>query len=288
MAKRGPFIEPTRSTASVPPALQQMRVAKQGDGDYACGLFALVTAAWKLRTTAAQAGASTLLSGLAPADRARVAARLPKIGLFEKDLRALANAAGLAMYRPNTHDLAQFCEPGWLWMALVLVRFTSPNGEESCVYKHYVLVVEHLPGDGAFVVADPHPWNPSMYCVDEREFEAAWRAPRRPRVHPGPPLSIQLRGMHNLTPDCRFIPPPCPLGAACAHRQRHPSSNGERSPAVSNRDPATDEQRGRILRRASCTCGDEAPESSTVLRNGTMLSGELLGAADRIRSQTVA
>ena len=184
----GPFIEPTRSTAAVPPALQQMRVAKQGDNDYACGLFALVTAARKLGTTSARAGVTTILGGLEGTARARIEARLPKIGLFEKDLRALADAAGLAVYRPNTHDAAQFREPGWLWMALVLVRFTSPNGEETYVQKHYVLVVEHLPTAGALVVADPHPWNPPVYCVGEHEFEVAWRAAKTK----GPPWAAAL------------------------------------------------------------------------------------------------
>jgi hypothetical protein len=176
--RRGPFIEPTRSTATVPPALQQMRVAKQGDGDYACGLFALVTAARKLGTTSARAGAINLLDGLDAAARTR----------FEKDVRALASAAGLAVYRPNTHDIAQFREPGWLWMALVLVRFAPPGDEDSYVEKHYVLVVDHLPAKGAFVVADPHPWNPPVYCVGEREFEAAWRAAKTK----GPPWAAAL------------------------------------------------------------------------------------------------
>jgi hypothetical protein len=188
MAKRRPSIEPTRSRVAVPPALQQLRVAKQGDGDYACGLYALVTAARKLRTTTGRAGATTLLAGLEPAARARIEARLPKVGLFEKDVRALAKAAGLAVYRPNTHDLAQFREPGWLWMALVLVQFAPPSGGESYVEKHYVLVVDHLSDESVFVVADPHPWNPATYCVDEREFEAAWRAAKSK----GPPWAAAL------------------------------------------------------------------------------------------------
>lgn len=96
--KRRPFIKPTRSTATVPTALQQMRVAKQGDGEDACGLFALVTAARKLRTTFVRAGAPVLLAGLDAAARVRVEVRLPKVGLLEKDIRALANAAGLAVY----------------------------------------------------------------------------------------------------------------------------------------------------------------------------------------------
>jgi hypothetical protein len=186
-AKRGPFIEPRRTTATVPSALQQLRVAKQDSGDYACGLFALVTAARKLRTTA-RAGATSLLAGLDTATRRRVEARLPKDGLLEKDVRALARAAGLAVYRPNTHDVAQFREPGWLWMALVLVRFAQSSRLDSYVEKHYVLVVDHLPDEHVFVVADPHPWNPPLYCVDEPMFEAAWRAAKTK----GPPWAAAL------------------------------------------------------------------------------------------------
>ena len=186
--KRRPFIEPTRSTATVPSALHLLRVAKQGDGDYACGLFALVTAARKLRTMPARAGGPVLLAGLDAATRARIEARLPKVGLFEKDVRALAQAAGLAVYRPNTHDVAQFREPGWLWMVLVLVQFVPPSGGESYVEKHYVLVLDHFPDERVFVVADPHPWNPALYCVDEHEFEAAWRAAKTK----GPPWAAAL------------------------------------------------------------------------------------------------
>lgn len=193
--QRRPFIEPTRSVATVPTALQQLRVAKQGDGDYACGLFALVTAARKLRTTSARAGAADLLAGLDAADRVRVEARLPKVGLFEKDVRALARAAGMAVYRPNTHDVGQFREPGWLWMALVLVRFVPPTGAESYVEKHYVLVLEHLPDERVFVVADPHPWSPPLYCVDEQEFDAAWRAAKSK----GPPWAAALHTASGLT-----------------------------------------------------------------------------------------
>src|SRR5437763_860034 len=102
------FIEPTRSTLAVPVALRRMRAAKQGDEDYACGLFAVLTAARKLGTMSARAGVTAILEGLEAVERARIEARLPRIGLFEKDLRALANAAGLAVYRPNTHDAGQF------------------------------------------------------------------------------------------------------------------------------------------------------------------------------------
>ncbi len=188
MAAHRPFIDPTRSRVTVPPLLQRVRVAKQRDIGRACGLYAVVTAARKLGTMLPRAGAPTLLANLEPATRVQVEARLPRTVLLEKNLRALANAAGLSMYRPNTHDLTQFHEPNWLWIALVLVRFAPPNGVNSHVGKHLVLVLNHLPSSGTLVVADPHPWNPPVYCVDEREFERAWRAAKTK----GPPWAAAL------------------------------------------------------------------------------------------------
>lgn len=176
------------SDAVVPKSLRDVAVAKQGDGDYACGLFALMTAARQLGAPGRRQNATELLASLAPADRRRIEARIPRVGLFEKDLRALAAAAGLSIYRPNTHDAAQFREPGWLWMALVMARFTHPSNGESDVEKHYVLVLGHLKEEAALVIADPHPWNPSVYSVDEKAFEAAWRAAKTK----GPPWAAAL------------------------------------------------------------------------------------------------
>lgn len=186
--RRQASIVPGASGAVVPPSLRDLAVAKQGAGDYACGLFALTTAARQLGAIRRRQGATALLARLAPADRARIEARIPHLGLFEKDVRALAAAAGLSIYRPNTHDAAQFREPGWLWMALVLARFTHPSNGESHVEKHYVLVLGHLQAETALIVADPHPWNPPVYAVDEKAFEAAWRAAKTK----GPPWAAAL------------------------------------------------------------------------------------------------
>ena len=56
----------------------------------------------------AGAGAPTLLANLEPGARAGIESRLPGATLLEKDLRALARAAGLETYRPNTHEVEQF------------------------------------------------------------------------------------------------------------------------------------------------------------------------------------
>jgi hypothetical protein len=172
----------------VVPASLRIAVAKQRDRDYACGLFAVTTAAHQLGALERRHGATTLLERLDPVARARIEARLSHGGLLEKDVRALAAAAGLYAYRPNTHDAAQFRQPGWLWMARVLVRFTDPASGASYVEKHYVLVLDHLRAEGSLVVADPHPWNPPVYCVDEATFEASWRGSKTK----GPPWAAAL------------------------------------------------------------------------------------------------
>ena len=51
-----------------------------------------------------------------------------------------------------------------------------------------MLVLEYLADERVFVVADPHPWNPPLYCVDEQDFEAAWRSAKAK----GPPWAAAL------------------------------------------------------------------------------------------------
>lgn len=169
----GRALVPRSSNVAVPHRWLSLRVSKQGDDDYACGLHCIVTAARQLGA-AGGTKPSLILKKLTTPDESRIKERLPTIGLFEKDLRALAVAAGLGLYRPNTHDASQFQQPGWLWMAFALVKFTAPTGAESDE-GHYLLVLDHLADEGVLVIADPHPWNPSVYCVGLDDFESAWR-----------------------------------------------------------------------------------------------------------------
>lgn len=180
------------SGVPVPARWRTLRVSKQGDDDSACGLHCLTTAARHLGTIKAAEGACRILRKLNPQDRERIWSRLCARGLFEKDLRILAAAAGLAVYRPKKQDVAQFKdaqfkeEPDQLWMALVKVPFTDPNGDASTSEDdasedwHYVLVLEHLADEGVLVLADPHPWKPSVYCMRFDDFESAWRAAKDP------------------------------------------------------------------------------------------------------------
>jgi hypothetical protein len=94
-------------------------------------------------------------------------------GLVEKELRKLADAAGLVMRRPHKQDLTQFDEGG-LWIAMV--RYTFPAGGTALAepFNHYVLVLSHLRDEGALVIADPHPSRPPLYCLSDASFEKAW------------------------------------------------------------------------------------------------------------------
>lgn len=186
----------SRSSALVPAASglvpsrwRSLRVSRQGENDYACGLHCIVTAARHLGVRGA-VQPSRILKALAPPHVSRIQARLPTVGLLEKDIRALASTAGLGVYRPNTHKVSQFKvqEPDWLWMALVLVKFTPPSGAEYDA-GHYVLVLDHVAENGALVLADPHPSNPPVYCVALEDFESAWRAAKTK----GPPWAAWLR-----------------------------------------------------------------------------------------------
>jgi len=178
---------PGSSSVAVPLRWRRLPVSKQGDDDYACGLHCIVTAAPHLGASPGRRGPQRILKAPTPPHAIRIQARLPAVGLSEKDIRALAAATGIALYRPNTHEVAQFTEPGGIWMAFVLVRFTAPTRAQSDE-RHYVLVLDHLADDGVLVVADPHPWNPSVYCVALDDFESAWRAAKAK----GPPWAAAL------------------------------------------------------------------------------------------------
>jgi hypothetical protein len=111
------------------------------------------------------------------AARERIAARLPAVGLFDRDIRALCDAAQLDVWRPRDQRVEQFVEGDWIWMAFVRAVFVA--AESAYVGRHYVLVLEYLADASALVIADPHPWNPDVYCVDIDRFAAAWSSTKR-------------------------------------------------------------------------------------------------------------
>jgi hypothetical protein len=184
---RSSALMPAASGIAVPPRWHSLRVSRQGEDDHASGLHCIATAARHLAHSPAEP--SRILQALAPPHASRIQARLSAVGLLEKEIRILAATVGLGVYRPNTHKVAQFkCqEPGLLWMAFVLVKFTALSGTERD-QGHYVLVLDHVAEDGALVLADPHPWNPPVYCVERDDFESAWRAAKTK----GPPWAAWL------------------------------------------------------------------------------------------------
>lgn len=186
---------PGASNVAPPQWWRKLSVSKQGPDDMACGLHALTTAAWHLGTLPRAVGAMRLVKMLDPLVASRIRAQLPADGLFEKDLRLLAKAAGLSVYRPNSHDVAQFRGAGWLWMAFVTVMFKDPHGHTpDTADGHYVLVLDHLSNEDALILADPHPWNPPVYCVATRAFDAAWRAAKK-----GAPWAAALHRLRRVT-----------------------------------------------------------------------------------------
>lgn len=175
----------------VPHRWRDFVITKQRDDDYACGLHCVLAAARHHRTHARTLSPPALVRLVGSPARERIEGRLGEVGLLEQDIRALCDAAQLSVWRPRGQPREQFEEAGWIWMAFVRALFVGPD--EARVDRHYVLVLEHLAAANAFVIADPHPWNPSVYCVGSGRFFAAWDSAKRrgPRwaaiLHPARP-----------------------------------------------------------------------------------------------------
>jgi hypothetical protein len=154
----------------------------------ACGLHTITNAARHLGSLPPNGSARRVLDALSQRDRKRVEAQLRTQGLIEKDIRALANAAGLGVYRWNGVSLGQLKKAEGPWVAFVRVRFFARASSEEVEDDHYVLVLEYIRDSDEFVLADPHPWNPGLYFVRARDFDAAWRSTDKK----GPPLALWL------------------------------------------------------------------------------------------------
>ena len=121
----------------------------------------------------------------------RIMERLPDHvehdGMGEQTLRALARAAGLGFYRPNVRsegvEIFEEQVERALHVALLKMAFVPPKRRSSAVERfQYVLVLEVT--RKGLVVADPHPWHPSISVIPTAEFIEMWSAPRgvlRPR-----------------------------------------------------------------------------------------------------------
>lgn len=105
-------------------------------------------------------------------------------GRDERSVRALAEAAGLWLYRPNKLpegvEALVRDEEGLLWIVLLKMTFEHPQSRvPSFDAPHYVLVLD-VTAKG-IVVADPHPWHPAISSIPTNAFMEMWHGARGPR-----------------------------------------------------------------------------------------------------------
>jgi hypothetical protein len=132
----------------VPEHFKNFPIRKQGERDYACGLYCVVSAATHL--SALHDRGDGLAHVLAHVD-ANISATLSKSlltsGVSDRDVRLLAAAANLDVWRPQKAKLKDLTWNGekrkHVWMALVRMRFDDPNRVVASYDDlHYVLVLE--------------------------------------------------------------------------------------------------------------------------------------------------
>lgn len=178
---------------SIPTRWSSFRVQRQGEQDYACALYCVVSAAIHIGTIKNDGGGVARTINAVGLERSGAFSRaLFTSGVTEKAVRQLAGAAGLQLWRPNKKgegpgldDLgSRLDEPEneTLWMVLLRVGFADPATGEIIPCLHYVLVLDVTPK--GVVVADPHPARKPLYVMPKKEFLSAWdaaRGPHRPR-----------------------------------------------------------------------------------------------------------
>lgn len=162
------------------------RVNKQGDSDSACGLYCVLSAAQHLcRDDFAARKAAVLrrIAGSAALSKAMFGS-----GVLPARFRALAEAAGLAVWWPRNAGLATFTDvnDGSVWVArlrMLFQRGETPASGDAVVPKireegdrHYVLVLgvsrRHV------TIADPHPWHEDIFELTRWTFLHSWRSAR--------------------------------------------------------------------------------------------------------------
>lgn len=113
-----------------------------------------------------------LLNGVADARRrGQIDRHLASSGLVEGDLRALANAVPLHLYRPNKLDYDPFEPLGRTILPIALVGRASAYGIES----RYVLILDY--GHQGVVMADPA--GDGLVSLARDSFLAAWKLGER-------------------------------------------------------------------------------------------------------------
>lgn len=101
--------------------------------------------------------------------RARIETALAKKGLVEKEVRALAEACGMHLYRPNAPHPFDPLKPeptdNGYWVAVIGDR---PE-------RRYVLIIKHL--ENSLVVADPA--GAGLTSTTPEQFSAVWKLAAR-------------------------------------------------------------------------------------------------------------
>jgi len=152
---------------------------RQGELDYACGLYCLAAAAAALGCVPQDDDQVQHIfseKGLG-ISKARHIARLvlTKHGLDLDELKQIAPSIGLKLIVPDNQCLSQFEGQDELWIALIRCGFESPIGPDPAQeHNHYVLVLDVTYDQ--VIVADPHPWHERFYNIPKEEFEKQWRA----------------------------------------------------------------------------------------------------------------
>lgn len=115
--------------------------------------------------------------------RTRIEAALAKNGLVEKEVRALAEACGMHLWRPNTRGFdphhPEPTEHGY-WAALI--------GDKT--ERRYVLVLQHTADK--LTILDPA--GPGVTSMTPKEFSVVWTAAARKGVRWAGSLWIDRKG----------------------------------------------------------------------------------------------
>ncbi len=134
-------------------------IAKQGELDYLCGVYCVLAAAEKLQTKEHKAeDANTPLNLLR-----RKGSALTQ-GMWESHIRDLAERVGLAVGNALNHVPVRPMDGQSFVLVFVAMDFIDPEGRRPAYRDgHYLLLIGG--DDEHWVVADPHPWHPRVYCV---------------------------------------------------------------------------------------------------------------------------
>lgn len=164
------------------------RVTKQGDSDTACGLYCVLSAAQHVFRDSYDAHKAAVLRRIARSTALSKA--MFGSGVLPAHFRALAEAAGLVVWRPRSAGIATVTDmtDDSIWVVRLRMRFergNAPASGDAVVAKagehgdrHYVLVLGVARRQ--VTIADPHPWHEDVFDLERGTFLRSWRSARDP------------------------------------------------------------------------------------------------------------